>query len=175
MELVFTTLKTSMQQGGNQQMSSNVFRKYGIKAGLERHYDKPFPIEQPIPSVHELVLNHAHKFITGFPGNAEGLVWITRQKLSEENYRSFIYAMAIYAQSEEYNPNRADSWQFHHNLRKISNKIRNKHISLAGAELLVMNYMLGEMADQSRCTRDMYLSSLIKDLEKVAGSSVVSC
>ncbi len=154
---------------------SKLFRATGIKGGKERSYKKPYPIESEIPTVHELMANPEHQFVKSFPDNAEGLVWKTRQKVDLDNYQSFIYAMAMYALLE-YNPNwNPSAWQFHHNLRKLNNKMKNKHILVSGPEKIAMNYMLGEMKNQSKASRLMFLGSIIKDLERRSAESSVSC
>ncbi len=154
--------------------SSKRFMTTGIKGGKTRSYKKPYPMGAEIPTVHVLMGNPEHSFIKAFPSNADGLVWKTRQKLNLDNYRSFIYAMAMYALLE-YNPNwNPDAWQFHHNLRKLSNKMKNKHILLSGPEKIIMDYMLGEMNCQSKASRLMFLAPMIKDLERKSAESSVA-
>jgi hypothetical protein len=154
---------------------SSFFRSTGIKGGKERSYKRPYPIDQEIPTVHELMGNPNHAFIMSFPANAEGLVWITRQKLSLDNYRSFIYAMAVFALTQ-YNSNWGpEAWQFHHNLRMLRNKINNKHILLSGSEKIAMNYMLNELNNQSKKDRLMFMGAIVKDLERKSVESSSAC
>jgi len=152
-----------------------MFKTKEIRGGMERQYKRPYPIDQEIPTVRELMNNHEHNFIESFPGNSEGLTWITRQKLDFENYRSYIYAMAIYAMTQ-YNPScRGAAFQFEHNLRKVRNKIGNKHILLSGPESIAVNYMLEEMKDQSKGSRRFFLESIIKDLERQVVPESAAC
>lgn len=145
---------------------SSIFRTTGIKGGKERSYRKPYPMQAEIPTVHEMMANPEHDFIKSFSANADGLIWKTRQKLNIDNYGSFIYAMAIFALTQYNASCSAEVWQFHHNLRKISNKIHNKHILLSGAEKIAMNYMLKELEDQSKKDRLMFMGAIVKDLER---------
>ena len=151
---------------------SKVFKMSVVKGGKERRYKKPYPINSPIPTVRELMLDSNHKFIEAFPGNAEGLVWITRQKVNQENHASFIYAMATYAMME-YNPSMVESGQFRHNLRKLKNKMRNRKIDLTVEEECTIHFM-ENMDILPKINRIRGLSDRLKALEREAGLALMS-
>jgi hypothetical protein len=51
----------------------------------------------------------------------------------------------------------------------VQNKLNNANIALSGAEKMALNYMLTEMPDQPRGTREMFLKEIVKDLERQYG------
>ena len=139
-----------------------------VKRGKSRHYDYPsYPIEAEIPTLNELKEDHNHIFIATFPGNHNGLIWITRQKLNEKNHKAFIYATVVYAR-ERFVPCRSTSWQFWRNLKKLRKAINSKKIVLSAAEQQALKYMEEEMPTQTQGSRETYLKALILDLERAA-------
>jgi hypothetical protein len=145
-------------------------------SGRERLYMRPasHKVNLAIPTTKEIKDQMDKKtdvefdFVEYFPGNHEGFVWRIRQGMNKENYHSFIYLFARYAM-DYYNPTNSVAWQFEHNVRKVQNKLNNANIALSGAEKMALNYMLTEMPDQPRGTREMFLKEIVKDLERQYG------
>ena len=144
-------------------------------SGRERLYMRPssHPLNMQIPKVNKVKEqmdgeSDEYDFVWYFPGNHEGLSWRARQALNKENYNSFIYLLARYAK-EYYNPSDSSSWQFIHNVRMVQNKLKNTGIITNSAEKMALGYMLTEMPDQSRGTREMFLKAIVKDLERQYG------
>ena len=142
----------------------NVFDKTVQKGKKKWRYKTPYPIEDEIPTVRELMNNPNHMFIESFPGNAESLIWITRQKLDAGNFRSFLYAMVVYAISN-YDPSDACSWQFRRNLRKLKTKIATRKIEISLEDECII-YFMENMDSLPQESREESLSEKRKSLEK---------